>query len=63
MDDAELSNVYDFAAANPMMQRFWRFLGFKMDRQKFLAQKEQFHLLVFEPTDKPTPPPLAADLE
>jgi hypothetical protein len=46
-----------------MMQRFWRFLGFKMDRQKFLAQKEQFHLLAFEPTDKPTPPPLAADLE
>ena len=49
IDDAELSDVYDFVAANPMMQRFWRFLGFEMDRQEFLARKEQFHLLTFEP--------------
>jgi hypothetical protein len=62
MDDAELSDVYDFIAANPMMQRFWRFLGFEMDRQEFPARKEQFHLLTFEPTDAPAPPPLAADL-
>lgn len=61
-DEAELADVYEFAAANPLMRRFWQLLGFDLNLESFLAHKEQFHLLTFEPTTEPTPPPLAADL-
>lgn len=61
-DDAELADVYEFAAANPLMRRFWQLLGVDMALEGFLAHKEQFHLLTFEPTAEPSPPPLTADL-
>lgn len=62
IDDAELADVYEFAAANPLMRRFWQLLGFDLNLESFLAHKDQFHLLTFEPTAEPTPTPLAADL-
>lgn len=62
MDDAELADVYGFVATNPLIRHFWKLLGFDMNLSSFLAYKEQYHLLTFDPTEEATPPPLAADL-
>lgn len=64
-DDAELAAVYDnvYSQASPEIQQFWEALGFEMNRESFLGNKDQLHLLVFEPTSQPTPPPLEADLQ
>lgn len=62
-DDEELGRVFDFVEKNPLMRYFWEMLGFNLTREEFLAQKDRFYLIVFEPTDQPTPPPLEADLK
>lgn len=36
--------------------------GFVMTPEQFIAEKERFTFVTFEPTDQPTPPPLKADL-
>lgn len=61
-DDDELTAVYQFVEQNPMMRVFWQLLGVRLTLEEFLARKQQFLLLTFDPTDEPTPPPLNADL-
>jgi|YNPBryunderm2012_1023409.scaffolds.fasta_scaffold42876_2 hypothetical protein len=39
-----------------------RLLGVELTRESFLANRERFYLVTFDPTDEPTPPPLPADL-
>lgn len=62
-DDGELAQVFEFVEKNPFMRRFWEMLGFNLTREEFLAQKDRFYIITFEPTDQPTPPPLEADLK
>jgi deazaflavin-dependent oxidoreductase (nitroreductase family) len=60
--DPELAEAFEFAMSNPTLRAVFKALRFKMTLEEFLAQKERFTFVTFEPTDEKTPPPLAADL-
>ncbi len=59
---AELNVAYDCLEHSPALRFVTRLLGVAPTREAFLAGQDQFYLVTFEPTDEPTPPPLAADL-
>lgn len=63
-DDQELAEVYAFINEKPTLRRVWQMLGFDFDMtlEGFLAEKDRFHLLTFDRSDKPGPTPLAVDL-
>ncbi|WP_298408616.1 nitroreductase family deazaflavin-dependent oxidoreductase [uncultured Chloroflexus sp.] len=61
-DDAELAEAYGFVEANPTFRRFVQVLGVDLSREQFIAHKDRWYLVTFDPTTEPTPPPLAADL-
>ncbi len=61
--DAELTEAYRLLEYNPFMRRWVEALGVRLDLDAFLAHKDRFHLVTFDPTDAPTPPPLEADLK
>jgi hypothetical protein len=44
------------------MRSMMKMAGFAMTLEQFLAEKERFTFVVFEPTGEQTPPPLQADL-
>ncbi len=58
----ELRRAFDWAQSNPTMKQMMKLAGFAMTPEQFLAEKDRFTLITFEPTDQPTPPPLKADL-
>jgi deazaflavin-dependent oxidoreductase (nitroreductase family) len=60
--DAELAEAYGFVESNPVFRRLIQRLGFEMSREEFLARRDHWWLVTFDPTDDPTPPPLEADL-
>lgn len=60
--DEELRRAFDWAQSNPTMRRMMKLAGFEMTAEQFLAERERFTLVTFEPTDEPTPPALKADL-
>jgi deazaflavin-dependent oxidoreductase (nitroreductase family) len=60
--DAELAEAYGFVESSPALRRLIQRLGFAMGREEFLAQRDRWWLVAFDPTDEPTPPPLQADL-
>ncbi|MFC1466266.1 MAG: nitroreductase family deazaflavin-dependent oxidoreductase [Candidatus Brachytrichaceae bacterium NZ_4S206] len=60
--DEELAEAYGFVESSPAFRWFVKALGFDLSREQFLAQKERWWLVTFDPTDEPTPPPLPADL-
>lgn len=59
---AELNAAYDCLEHSPALRFIARLLGITLTREEFLARQDQFHLVTFDPTDEPTPPPLDADL-
>ncbi len=61
--DEELIDAYRFVEDNPAM-RVWMnvLLGGALTREQFLARRDQFYLVRFDPTDEPAPLPLEADL-
>ncbi|NWG17991.1 MAG: nitroreductase family deazaflavin-dependent oxidoreductase [Chloroflexi bacterium] len=61
-EDAEYAEAWDFAESSPFMQVVMRLTGTSLTRESFLAQKDRFGLMTFDPTDRPTPPPLENDL-
>ncbi len=61
-DELELIRLYDLVQNDPTIKGMAQMLGFELTRQSFLEQSDKFHLLVFEPTDEPTPLPLEPDL-
>jgi deazaflavin-dependent oxidoreductase (nitroreductase family) len=60
--DEELVRAFRWASANPSMRAMMQVAGFEMTLEQFLAQKERFTFVTFEPADDPTPEPLKADL-
>ncbi len=60
--DEELRRAFAWAQSSPTMQRMMKLAGFAMSAEQFIAEKERFTLVIFEPTDQPTPSPLKADL-
>jgi len=60
--DEELARAFGWAQSNPTMRKMMKLAGFQMTLEEFLAEKERFTFVVFEPTSEKTPPPLPADL-
>lgn len=60
--DEELAEAYLLAMSSPGTRAVIKAVGFDLDLDQFLAQKERFTLVTFDPTDQPTPPPVRADL-
>ena len=48
--------------SNPSMRAVMKSFSFKLTRDEFLARKEHFTFVTFDPTSQPTPEPLHADL-
>lgn len=60
--DEELRRAFDWAQSNPTMRWLMKLAGFALTAEQFLAARERFVLVTFEPTNEPTPPALEADL-
>jgi deazaflavin-dependent oxidoreductase (nitroreductase family) len=60
--DAELARAFTFAMSNPSMRMVMKSAGFNLTLEQFLAQKEHFTFVTFDPTDHSTPEPLRSDL-
>jgi deazaflavin-dependent oxidoreductase (nitroreductase family) len=60
--DEERARAFRWAQSNPTMRKMMELAGFEMTLEQFLAAKERFTFVVFEPTDEQTPPLLKADL-
>lgn len=60
--EEELRRAFAWAQSNPTMRTMMKLAGLEMTPEQFIAEKERFTLVTFEPTDEPTPPPLKADL-
>jgi deazaflavin-dependent oxidoreductase (nitroreductase family) len=60
--DAELAEAFAFAMSNPSLRMVMKSAGFGQTLERFLARKERFVFVTFDPTDQPTPQPLRADL-
>lgn len=60
--EEELRRAFEWAQSNPTMRQMMKFAGLEMTPEQFLAERERFTLVTFEPTDEPTPAPLRADL-
>lgn len=60
--DEELACAFQWAQSNPTMRNFLNAAGFEMTLEKFLAEKERFIFVTFEPTVESTPPALKTDL-
>lgn len=58
----ELARAFQWAQGNPAMRGMMNLAGFEMTLEHFLAEKERFTFVAFEPTNEITPPPLQADL-
>jgi MYXO-CTERM domain-containing protein len=57
-----LRAAYDCFARSPALRIVARLMGVPLTRDAFLANRDQFYLVAFDPTDEPTLPPLPADL-
>ncbi len=60
--DDELRCAFAWAQTNPTLRLMMKLTGVAMTPEQFIAAKERFVLVTFEPTAEPTPPPLKADL-
>ena len=60
--DPELTEAFEFAMSNPTMRTVMRSAGFDLTLKQFLAEKDRFTFVTFDPTDQNTPEPLHADL-
>lgn len=58
----EFQAAWEIAKTNPVLQGIIKLAGMNLTRDSFIAQKDRFIILTFEPTDEATPPPLQADL-
>ena len=61
-DDGELAEAFELVEQNAAMRRWVALLGIDLNRDAFLAHKNRYHLLTFDPTETPAPPPLETDL-
>jgi len=53
-----LTEAFEYSMFNPSM----RAIGFELNLEQFIAHKDRFTFVTFDPTDQSTPPPLEADL-
>lgn len=62
VSDDELAEAFGFVQSSPAMRAVIRAVGFDLTLEQFLAQKERFTFVTFDPTDQITPDPVRADL-
>ncbi|NWF70949.1 MAG: nitroreductase family deazaflavin-dependent oxidoreductase [Chloroflexi bacterium] len=55
--------AWNVAEHSPGVQMAMKLSGMTLTREDFVAQKDRFVIITFDPTDEPTPPPLDADLK
>jgi len=60
--EGEMAEAFEFAMSNPTMRMVMKSVGSDLTLEQFLAQKERFTFVTFDPADLPTPEPLKADL-
>jgi deazaflavin-dependent oxidoreductase (nitroreductase family) len=58
----ELTRTFNFAKSNPTMRAMMKVAGFDLTLEQFLAQKERFAFIAFDPINHPTPEPMKANL-
>jgi len=51
-----LAEAFEYSMFNPSM----RAIGFELNLEQFIAHKDRFTFVTFDPTDQSTPPPLRA---
>jgi deazaflavin-dependent oxidoreductase (nitroreductase family) len=61
-DPDELAEAFEMVEQVPAFRAWFGLMGLEVSRAAFLVERERFHLVTFDPTDAPTPPPLPADL-
>lgn len=61
--DEDYRAAWDVAVESTPIQAIMKMSGVEMTRDDFVAQKDRFILLTFDPTGEPAPPPLEADLK
>lgn len=54
--DEELRQAYGFVESSPAFRWFVKALGFEPTLEQFLAQKDRWWLMTFDPTDEPQHP-------
>jgi deazaflavin-dependent oxidoreductase (nitroreductase family) len=59
----EREQAWKIAENSPGVQMAMRLSGAQLTRDEFVAQKDRFVLITFDPTDDATPPSLEADLK
>jgi deazaflavin-dependent oxidoreductase (nitroreductase family) len=58
----ELTRAFEWAQSNPTMRSMVKIAKVEMTLEEFLAEKERFIFVTFEPSNQITPSPLRADL-
>jgi deazaflavin-dependent oxidoreductase (nitroreductase family) len=62
-EEQELAEAFELVQNNRMLQGWFNMQGIPLTKADFIAQKDDLFLITFEPTDKPTPPPIETDLK
>lgn len=60
--ESELAEAFEYSMSNPSMRMVLKAIGFELNLEQFIAHKDRFTFVTFDPTDQSTPPPLEADL-
>jgi len=60
--DAELTEAFDFTISNPSLRAVFKAIGFDLNLDRFLAERDRFTFVTFDPVNQPTPEPVQADL-
>lgn len=61
-EDADFITAFQRCQHDPIMQFWFNSMDIPITQEAFLANKDQFTLVTFEPTSNPTPPPMPIDL-
>ncbi|MBK9124823.1 MAG: nitroreductase family deazaflavin-dependent oxidoreductase [Chloroflexi bacterium] len=61
--DEEYLEAWELAEHDPVVQGMIKMSGMDLTRESFLAQKDRFVILTFDPIDEPTPAPVEPDLK
>ena len=61
-EDADFIEAFQRCQHDPIMRWWLQSLDIPITQEAFLANKDNFTLITFDPTSEPTPPPLHADL-
>lgn len=61
-DDQDYIQAFQQCQHDPMMRWWMASMDIPPTQEAFLANKDKFLMVTFDPTSEPTPPPLPADL-